>query len=170
MTRAWTFDNFPFIGSIFAGNRDEFLHRPTARAQFWESPKDYVLAGRDLDPSATATHDGTWLGITRDGRFAALTNYREQLKMGKVSRGCLVRDYLVEQQPPDTYLHTLEPRKQEYGGFNLICGQLGRSPSLFYTSNRDDQVVTELQSGEIYGMHLGNKKRRRSCRPKRVGD
>lgn len=129
-----------------------------------------MLAGRDLDPSATATHDGTWLGITRDGRFAALTNYREQLKMGKVSRGCLVRDYLVEQQPPDTYLHTLEPRKQEYGGFNLICGQLGRSPSLFYTSNRDDQVVTELQSGKIYGMHLGNKKRRRSCRPKRVGD
>lgn len=137
--------------SVFAGNRDEFLHRPAARAQFWEPPNDRVLAGRDLSPSATDTHDGTWLGITKDGRFAALTNYREKLKMGKLSRGCLVRDYLIEDESPAAYMESLQPHKKDFGGFNLICAQLGKSPSVFYTSNREDEEIRELQPGKTYG-------------------
>lgn len=71
--------------------------------------------------------------------------------MGKLSRGCLVRDYLIARQLPETYLQSLESHKQDFGGFNFICGQLGSSSSLLYTSNRDNQDITELQSGEIYG-------------------
>ncbi|KAH8556886.1 NRDE protein-domain-containing protein [Umbelopsis sp. PMI_123] len=148
----WTYNRHPEFQFIFAGNRDEFLHRPTARAQFWNPPNDFVLAGRDLSPSATDTHDGTWLGITRDGRFAALTNYREKLFVGKLSRGYLVRDYLINDKSPSDFMKSVQPHKKDFGGFNLICGQLGKSPSLYYTSNREDEGITELQPGEIYGL------------------
>ena len=53
---------------IVAANRDEFHARPTAAADFWQDAPQ-VLAGRDLEAG------GTWLGVARNGRFAALTNY-----------------------------------------------------------------------------------------------
>jgi uncharacterized protein with NRDE domain len=59
----------PLYPCLVAANRDEFHARPTARAEWWpEHPQ--ILAGRDLEAG------GTWLGLTRTGRFAALTNYR----------------------------------------------------------------------------------------------
>ncbi|MEE9254880.1 MAG: NRDE family protein, partial [Pseudomonadales bacterium] len=54
---------------IVAANRDEFHERPTAGAHFW-GDHSQLLAGRDLKEG------GTWMGITRDGRFAAVTNFR----------------------------------------------------------------------------------------------
>ncbi|MEZ6188620.1 MAG: NRDE family protein [Planctomycetota bacterium] len=50
-----------------AANRDEFHARRTRTAAF-EGP---LLAGKDLESG------GTWLGVTRGGRFAAVTNVRE---------------------------------------------------------------------------------------------
>ncbi|MCX7180793.1 MAG: NRDE family protein, partial [Proteobacteria bacterium] len=72
---------------VVAANRDEFFARSTAPAVFWkDAPK--VLAGRDLEAG------GTWMGITRTGRFAALTNFRDpaQNRSGAPSRGGLVAD------------------------------------------------------------------------------
>ncbi len=51
-------------------NRDEFYERPTAPADFWDDAPG-LLAGRDL------REGGTWFGITRRGKLAALTNYRD---------------------------------------------------------------------------------------------
>ena len=79
---------------ILAANRDEFFARPTDPARFWpETP--HLLAGRDLEQG------GTWLGITRNGRIAALTNFRDgtRKRAGRRSRGWLVRDFLLSQQP-----------------------------------------------------------------------
>ena len=67
---------------IVAANRDEYFGRPAAPAGFWDDHPN-VLAGRDLEAG------GTWLGVTLDGRFAALTNYRNPAdrKTGAPSRG-----------------------------------------------------------------------------------
>ncbi|MCB0790829.1 MAG: NRDE family protein [Flavobacteriales bacterium] len=100
---------YPFI---FAANRDEFLDRPAAPAHFWEDAPD-ILAGCDLQAG------GTWMGITRAGRFAAITNFRDLRRSQRTdgpSRGLLVRDALE---------HAIDPRAtQVYNGFNLIHGPL----------------------------------------------
>ena len=50
---------------IVTANRDEFYARPTTPADFWDDHPD-LLAGRDLEAG------GTWLGITKSGRFSAI--------------------------------------------------------------------------------------------------
>jgi uncharacterized protein with NRDE domain len=117
--------NFPLI---LAANRDEFYERPSAPAAFWEDAPD-LLAGRDL------REGGTWLGITRTGRLAALTNYRDpaSLKIGAPSRGTLVGDYLRGRDAPEDYLRRIAPGAGRYNGFNLIAGD---PHGLFYFSNR----------------------------------
>ena len=64
---------------LVAANRDEFYARPTASAHFWHDAP-HILAGRDLEQG------GTWLGITSNGRFAALTNVRNLLERPAASR------------------------------------------------------------------------------------
>ena len=64
---------------ILLANRDEFYARPTDGARAWEYFPD-IFAGRDL------VHGGTWLGITKTRRFAAVTNYRDPAATGKFSK------------------------------------------------------------------------------------
>src|ERR1700741_46525 len=80
----------PAYRLIVAANRDEYFGRRSAPADFWED-HTHVLAGRDLEAG------GTWLGITLEGRFAALTNYRNPAdrRTGVPSRGALVSDVLT---------------------------------------------------------------------------
>lgn len=102
---------------ILAANRDEFYDRPTAAADFWEERPD-ILGGRDLRDG------GTWLGVTRRGRWAALTNYRDPqaVRAGAPSRGWLVRNFLEGSDSPAAYLERLAPRVREYNPFNLFAG------------------------------------------------
>ena len=127
---------------VLTANRDEFYERPTAALHFWE---DYpqVLAGRDL------LHRGTWMGITRSGRFAAITNYREVLapSPSAPSRGDLVADFLTGSTAPETYLKQIHPVANQYSGFNLILGDVH---SLYYYGNRDGRIH-KLEPG-LYGL------------------
>ena len=84
---------------IVAANRDESYSRPSAPAGFWEDDPR-VCAGRDLQ------HGGTWLGLSRQGRFAAITNYRQRPRSspGEHSRGKLTRDFLTGAQLPGRYV------------------------------------------------------------------
>jgi uncharacterized protein with NRDE domain len=120
---------------ILAANRDEFTERPSAPAAFWDDAPD-ILAGRDLKAG------GTWLGITRGGRLAAVTNYRDpaSLKTEAPSRGHLVSDYLRGRERPEEYLRQLAPRAGRYNGFSLLVGD--RS-DLFFYSNRGGLVRPE---------------------------
>ncbi|KAI7884319.1 DUF833-domain-containing protein [Lichtheimia hyalospora FSU 10163] len=151
----WTVNSNPKYRFIFAGNRDEFLDRPTAAAHFWPSPHEHILAGTDLEAGATPSHDGTWLGITRKGRFAALTNYREKKYLGRRSRGALTRDFLQGgNNSAIEYMKNLEEHASEYGGFSLICMNLkgDHHDDMAYFSNREGVGITPLSQGEVYGL------------------
>lgn len=126
---------------MIAANRDEFFARATAPAQFW-SDLQQVLAGRDLEQG------GTWMGITREARFAAVTNFRDGAsRSGLKSRGWLVRDFLASQATPSSFLERIDAEHADYDGFNLIVGS-GRD--LLHYSNRSRRV-TPLVAG-VYGL------------------
>ncbi|MGI9173780.1 MAG: NRDE family protein, partial [Rhodothermales bacterium] len=127
---------------ILAANRDEFYGRPTALAAFWEETPD-LLAGRDLKSG------GTWLGVTRAGRFAAITNYREpdvHLEHAP-SRGELVAGFLQSDNAPQAYLDHLAPSADRYNGFNLIVGD---AEAMGYFSNREGTV--RMLGPGVYGL------------------
>ena len=98
---------------IVAANRDEFFERPTLPAHFWpESP--HILAGRDQQ------FGGSWLGLSTNGRFAAITNLRNQ-DVGDQSRGELVRRFLDSSERCSTFFDELETEKYQYRPFNFIA-------------------------------------------------
>lgn len=109
----------PRFPLIVAANRDEFLDRPAEAARFWLDVPN-ILAGRDL------LAGGTWLGITRQGRFAAITNHRDlhHPVLPGPSRGLLVRAALE---------HDLDTSGTGvYAGFNLLYGPVD---TLHYHNN-----------------------------------
>ena len=127
---------------IVAANRDEFYDRPTAPSDFWvDAPS--VLAGRDLQAG------GTWLGIDRRGRFAAVTNYRQGHREAPAprSRGQLVSDFLTSDTPAVEFIRRATAESDLYAGFNLIVGRAG---DLHYFSNRE-QRPRPLSAG-VYGL------------------
>jgi len=138
----------PNFKLVLAANRDEYYQRPSAPPAFWEeAPR--LLAGRDL------AGGGTWLGITRDGRIAAVTNYRDPASLKKTapSRGRILTDFLLGSDAPSDYLATLQEKAGRYNGFNLLVGEKER---ISWYSNRSRQRV--LLPPGIHGVsnHLLN--------------
>jgi uncharacterized protein with NRDE domain len=135
-------DQHPEYRLVVAANRDEYYDRTTRRAAFWEDTPG-LLAGRDLRAG------GTWLGITLDGKIAAVTNYRNpaNLKPHAPSRGNLVCDFLRGIEPAGTYLGNLSGTSEPYNGFNLIAGSVDE---LFWYSNRGGDI-SRLSRG-VYGL------------------
>ncbi len=115
---------------IVAANRDEAYARPSEAAAFWKDAP-HVYGGRDLE------HGGTWLGLTRAGRFAAVTNYRQAQPgtPGPRSRGELTRDFLLGSDRADLYVERVAKHGREYNGFSLIAGV---PTELYFYSNRGD--------------------------------
>ena len=112
---------------LVAANRDEFLRRKAARAAFWpEAPG--LLAGRDLEAG------GTWLGVTREGRAAFLTNHRDPRshREGAPSRGALVAEFLKGEENPGDFLRRKEKEGPLYNGFHLVVSDLSE---LWYFTN-----------------------------------
>jgi uncharacterized protein with NRDE domain len=127
---------------IIAANRDEFLSRPASEARFWND-KPAILAGRDLQAG------GTWLGITKYGRFAAVTNYHEQIPkpVPDKSRGDLVVNFLESALLPQEYANYVLNNGNEYQGFTLVYGTVD---DLHYCSNRLNKSE-QIKSG-IHGL------------------
>ena len=134
-------ERYPFI---LAANRDEFFNRPAAAANFWHDNPE-ILAGRDK------TAGGTWLGITRSGRFAALTNHPGAYTNAPSpkSRGDLVREFLAGNHSIKQYLAKLDQHSELYDGYGIFFGTTKR---LQYQTN---QICTDRKiTNGIYG--LGN--------------
>lgn len=131
----------PAYPLILAANRDEFYERPSAPADFW-SGHPQVLAGIDLKEK------GTWLGVTKGGKFAAITNYRDPAswKEDAPSRGGLVSRYLTGSSSAEKYLKRISARASAYNGFNLL---LGDARDIFVYSNRGE--MQKIAPG-IYGL------------------
>src|SRR5437899_1407497 len=123
---------------IVAANRDEFYARRTVAAEFWKN-HPMILGGCDLEAVKPDGTCGTWMAMNKNGRIAMVTNYRDlkNLKTVAPSRGHLVTDFLVSNESPDKYLKSIEPRKHEYNGFNLI---VGNADGLYYLSNYKNGV------------------------------
>ncbi len=141
-TILFAYDAHPRWWLILAANRDEFYERPTRDAGFWEDDRN-ILAGRDLKGN------GTWMGVTRTGRFAAVTNFRDpgSVVANAPSRGALVTNLLKDTRPPLEGLRELSTRGNQFNGFNLIAGD---GKTLSYYSNRGG-APEELGPG-LYGV------------------
>ncbi|TLD28350.1 hypothetical protein PspLS_03916 [Pyricularia sp. CBS 133598] len=145
----------PDYALIVINNRDEYILRPTSRPHWWTpspqpenesstsrqqeqqesapSPPPQILSSRDLN----RPERGTWLGITRTGNFACLTNYSEadpndarHSIHGVRSRGAIVSAWLAAdpaERTPD-FVHRILSGSgvKGVGGFSLVCGKLRR--------------------------------------------
>jgi uncharacterized protein with NRDE domain len=128
---------------IVAANRDEFHARPAAAAAFW-ADEPAILAGRDLEAR------GTWMGLSREGKFAAVTNYRGAFEpRAAESRGALVTRFLQGRESAEAYMAGVRKKSASYSGFNLLAAD---GDSLWWMSNRGGEP-RRLEPG-IHG--LGN--------------
>jgi uncharacterized protein with NRDE domain len=126
-----------------AANRDEFFARATAPAAWWPDTPS-VLAGRDLAAG------GTWLGVTRTGRFAALTNFRDMSapkKAGAPSRGALVSEFLRGEESAREFLARLRAGSDAFEGFNLLVSD---GDEMWSFSNVEGEPV--LLAPGVYGL------------------
>jgi uncharacterized protein with NRDE domain len=134
---------------VIAGNRDEYFERPTAPAAFWQG--NDILAGRDL----ALAEPSTWLGITRSGRFALLTNVRKpsEVRPDAPSRGPLAARFLAGSMSAQAYTHEVAEKRSRYNGFNLIAGTLGNAVHGrdCWVMHSRDEAPYRLKPG-IYGL------------------
>jgi uncharacterized protein with NRDE domain len=130
---------------LLAANRDEHFDRPTQAMQWW--PQDDVLAGRDLKAN------GAWLGVTRRGRVALITNIRNPAlrKTDAPSRGEIVRSYLESTQSAGGFVATLAAKAGQYEGFNLLCGSLNANERELWFLNSSEAKPRWLDDG-IYAL------------------
>ncbi|MGE5638919.1 MAG: NRDE family protein [Clostridia bacterium] len=133
----------PDLPLAVAANRDEFHAREAAPAAFWDDAPA-ILAGRDLRAK------GTWMGVARDGRFAAVTNYRGATEPSAPhSRGSLPVRFLSSNLPVEEFMRETQAQAKTYSGFNLLAAD---DRELWWLSNRDS-APRRLEPG-FYG--LGN--------------
>jgi uncharacterized protein with NRDE domain len=125
---------------ILAGNRDESHHRPTQDAHWWPD-NESILAGRDLQAG------GTWLAMSKSGRFATVTNFHERQGRRAMfeSRGTLVTDFVAGSQSLGEFESSIS--NTDYAGFSLLVCD---GESMFYLSNRDDMEAYVAPG--IYGL------------------
>ncbi|RMD42942.1 hypothetical protein DV735_g2236, partial [Chaetothyriales sp. CBS 134920] len=135
---------------IIINNRDEYINRPTAAAEWWPAPNEGVFGGRDLLRDV----QGTWLGITRTGKVGVLTNYRESKPPlpQAVSRGAIIRKFLTEDVGPvDEFVRRVVNTgvARDAGGFTLVCGRVGERLAVISNRAADQSEVPWIAGGDV---------------------
>ncbi|KAM6193762.1 transport and Golgi organization protein 2 homolog isoform 2-T3 [Sarcoramphus papa] len=135
---------------ILAANRDEFYHRPSKSADFWDSSNE-ILSGLDMEEGKEG---GTWLGISKKGKMAALTNYMQpKIDKNAKGRGALVRNFLTADLDSYSYLKKVSVEGHLYNGFNLLAADLNTTKGdvICYYGNKGEPEPVFLNPG-IYGL------------------
>ena len=137
---AW--DCHPKYKLIVAANRDEFYERPTSQAQFWDD-KPMIFGGRDLQAK------GTWMAISKNGKFGALTNFRnpQDMRPDARSRGEIIPSYLESDKEPEAYINELHGMSEDFNGFNFLAGDYNQ---LVHYSNAERKM--NLVTPGIHGL------------------
>lgn len=136
---ALVLDDHPRFPLVIAANRDEFYRRPAAPLAWWGSPD--MLAGRDLEAG------GTWLGLTRAGRLAMLTNLRRpnDVRDGAPSRGELVPRWLRGDLTAEAFTTTFRPPNEQPNPFTVIAADL--PAGVVFTTSSDSPDPQPLAPG-----------------------
>ncbi|AQK45684.1 Ser/Thr-rich protein T10 in DGCR region [Zea mays] len=142
---AWAWHCHPTHRLLLLFNRDEYHSRPTQPAQWWAAGEEAkeILGGRD------ELGGGTWMGCTRDGKLAFLTNVREPSSLiGAKTRGQLPVRFLQGSLCPLEYATEIAKEADQYNGFNLILADVN-SGTMVYISNRPggDPVIQTVAPG-----------------------
>lgn len=146
-TIAW--QQHPDFPLVIWANRDEFHDRPTKITHWWQPNEEqgnlsgHILAGQDMQAG------GTWLGISKTGRFALLTNVRDphNIRKDARSRGELPTRFLTSSLSTQDFQQQLATDKSAYNGFNLLMFD---GNSLGYASSEHVDQASLLP--ETYGL------------------
>lgn len=142
---------------ILIDNRDEYLNRPTAGADWWDGINDdEVLGGRDLLRDV----QGTWLGVTKKGKLAVLTNFREDVTPPPtaVSRGEIIKKFLTEDWTTEDFVREAVNTgvAKNAGGFSLVCGRIGERLAVISNRARDGSEVPWICGDVVQTVGLSN--------------
>ncbi|CAH2295607.1 Hypothetical predicted protein [Pelobates cultripes] len=135
---------------ILAANRDEFYHRPAKPADFWGGNNE-ILSGLDME---TGKEGGTWLGISKRGKLAALTNYLQtKIDIHAKGRGTLVSSFLTSDLDSFSYLKKISAEGHLYNPFNLVAADFNntRGDVICYYGSKGEQEPVRLKPG-VYGL------------------
>ncbi len=137
----FAYKTHPKYKFILAANRDEFYARPTSPLDWWED-HTAVLGGRDLQAL------GTWMAMNKNGRFAAVTNFRDiqNIRPDAQSRGDLPVNFLLGDQSSEAYAQEVYKKGSDFNGYNLLV----MADELTHVSNYD-RMINTLDSG-IFGL------------------
>lgn len=145
----------PSYPLILIDNRDEYINRPTALASFWPSHPD-VYGARDL----LRPIQGTWLGVTKSGKIAVLTNYREGLPgPTAVSRGAIIKKFLTEDNgSTQDFVESVVNSgiARDAGGFSLVCGRVHERLAIISNRSEPDQPVPWVAGHVVQTVGLSN--------------
>ena len=147
----------PAYPLILIDNRDEYLNRPSDIAKWWPEPNSHVLGGRDMLRDA----HGTWLGVTKSGKIAVLTNYREDVTPppAAVSRGAIIKKFLTEDVGPveDFVKNVVNAGiARNAGGFSLVCGHIGKKLAVISNRAKDQSQVPWVAGDVVQTIGLSN--------------
>ncbi|XP_035235817.1 transport and Golgi organization protein 2 homolog isoform X4 [Anguilla anguilla] len=132
---------------ILAANRDEVYSRPSKAADFWGSGSE-ILSGLDLEEGKVG---GSWLGISKRGKLAALTNYMEaKTNPDAHGRGFLVSNFLTENMDSCSYLRKVSSEGHLYNGFNLLTAEFrAKEATVCYYGNKGHSEPISLKPGNF---------------------
>ncbi len=132
---AFAINQHPDYPLILIANRDEYTARATQALHLWQTAPA-IAAGKDLQAG------GTWMGINENGRWAAITNFRDPtLAVGAISRGEIVTQCLTSKKSLSDFFLQLAENADQYSGFNFVAGEVSTDSALLF-SNIDQQIYS----------------------------